>query len=156
METTAEPGLVIRPSCIAEIREVAAPLLREHWQEVAARKDLMVLDPDWDVYEDLEARGRLIQLVAWVGGNLVGYSVSFLMHHLHYRGLLLAQNDVLFITKEHRKGKLGLQLIRATEEAARDNGARMVLWHAKPGTALDALLPRIGYAVHETMYAREV
>ena len=38
---------------------------------------------------------------------------------------------------------------------ARDKGARLMLWHAKPGTALEKILPRIGYRVEETAFCKE-
>ena len=78
--------------------------------------------------------------------------MTFISQHLHYAGLRI-QNDILFVTKAARHGKVGLQLIRETERAAKENGAKLVTWHAKQGTALEALLPRLKYGVHEVIYS---
>ena len=70
--------------------------------------------------------------------------------------MLYCHNDVLFVAKEYRRGRLGLGLIRATEREAKKRGAQMVSWHAKQGTALEALMPRLGYGVQDIIYSREV
>ncbi len=146
----------LRPITVADMQAQAAALLRAHWEEVAKRRDLMVLAPDWPRYEQMEANGALVAVGAYANGELVGYSLTLVGPHLHYVGLTVAQNDVLFVAKEHRHGRIGLDLIRKTEELAKDRGARLVSWHAKEGTALAALLPRLGYGVHEIIFAREV
>ena len=98
----------------------------------------------------------LFALSAYVGDRLIGYSVNFLMRHLHYADLVYAQNDLLFIDKDYRASRAGLALIRATEAHAKAKGAQMLIWHAKPGTALEALLPRMGYGVQDIMFSKEV
>lgn len=144
------------PSTVAEIRERGRPLLRAHWEEIARNKGLMVLAPDWDRYAAIEASGTLFVLGAYDdAGELVGYSVTFVDTHLHYSGLVCATNDVLFVAPEHRGG-LGRQLMAETEREATARGARLLLWHAKQGTALDALLPRLGYAVQDIIYSKEL
>lgn len=116
----------------------------------------MVLDPDEEQYDRLDAAGVLVKLGAFCDGELVGYSITIVTRHLHYRGLVYGQNDVLYVVPEHRKSRVGLSLIRKTEAACAARGARLVSWHAKEGTSLHALLPRLGYSVHETIFAREV
>jgi len=146
----------IRTATIAELLATAGTLFREHWEEIARNKGLMVLNPDAERYAALEAAGNLLCLSAWDGPELVGYSVTFISQHLHYAGLRYAQNDILFVTKAARHGKVGLQLIRETERAAKENGAKLLTWHAKQGTALEALLPRLKYGVHEVIYSKEL
>jgi hypothetical protein len=131
-------------------------LLVEHWQEIAKNKHLMVLSPDVERYALLEREGRTLALFAYEGDALIGYSVSFIAAHLHYSDLVFAQNDVLFVTKRHRKGRAGLSLIRETEASAKRAGCQMIIWHAKQGTALDQLMPRLGYGVQDIMYSREL
>lgn len=146
----------LRPITVADMQAQAAALLHAHWEEVAKRRDLMVLAPDWPRYEQLEANGALLSVGAFVDGVLVGYSLTLVGPHLHYVGLTVAQNDVLFVAKEHRHGRIGLDLIRKTEEMAKERGARLVTWHAKEGTALAALMPRLGYDVHEIIFSKGV
>lgn len=146
----------IQQSNVREMRQHADKLFAEHYEEIARNKHIMQLAPNWDLYERLEKGDLLLIISAWDEAKLVGYSVSFLSHHLHYRHLLYAQNDVLFVSKEYRRGKLGLALIRETENLARQRGAKLMLWHAKQGTALDALMPRLKYQVQDIVYSKEL
>ena len=75
-------------------------LLVEHWEEVALHKDVMQLNPDWVRYYELEERGELLILAAIdQRDGVVGYSVNFLTRHPHYSMLVVAQNDLLFVTE---------------------------------------------------------
>lgn len=141
---------------LATFRRDAEPLLADHWREVAKHRDLMVLAPDWAKYEEIEAAGGSIIFGAYVGDRMVGYSIAFAGTHLHYAGLVSCSNDVLYVAPEYRKGRLGLQLIYETERAAAERGAKIITWHAKEGTALAKLLPRIGYGVHEVIYSKRL
>lgn len=131
-------------------------LFEAHWDEVALNKQVMVLKPDTERYRAMESNGMLLILAAYAGEELVGYSVNFLVRHLHYADLNTASNDLLFVTKEHRAGRVGLQLIRATEAAAKERGAAIMLWHAKENTSLAALMPRLGYGVQDIIFSREI
>lgn len=156
MIATATP--TIRPTTIAEIRTQAEELLRAHFDEIAtaSTKRLTHLRPDWGKYEQLEAAGIVVALAAFTGDEMVGYAVTFVHTHLHYAGLVYAQNDVLFVAAPHRKSRLGLRLIAQTEHEVKERGARLLLWHAKEGTKLDALLPQLEYAIQDIIYSKEL
>jgi len=115
------------------------PLLIEHREELTTDKGLMILAPNVEAYRQAEEAGTLFALVARCDGRIVGYSVNFLGQHLHYSGLTVAQNDVLFVTRSAR-ATTGLRLLTATRKAAAAHGAQVMTWHAKPGTALEAIL----------------
>lgn len=106
------------------------------------------------VYASLEAAGSLITFGAFEGDEMVGYSVAILGPHLHY-GFTYAHHDLLYVDPAYRKGTLGLRLIRATEAEAKARGARCATWHAKPGSALQRILDRLGYGSEETVYLKE-
>jgi GNAT superfamily N-acetyltransferase len=135
----------------------AWPLLEEHYAELATVPDIMLLKPDVERYQTLEAAGNLFAIGMFdIHGDgaetLVGYSVNIVCTNLHYGDLLMCQNDLLFVRKSHRRGMTGMRLITATERAAKERGVKMMLWHAKPGTTLDRMLPRLGYDPFETIH----
>jgi GNAT superfamily N-acetyltransferase len=135
----------------------AWPLLEEHYAELATVPDIMLLKPDVERYQTLEAAGNLFAIGMFDihgdnGETLVGYSVNIVCTNLHYGDLLMCQNDLLFVRKSHRRGMTGMRLITATERAAKDRGVKMMLWHAKPGTTLDRMLPKLGYEPFETIH----
>jgi GNAT superfamily N-acetyltransferase len=129
-------------------------MLADHYEELATDKSRMELAPWVEAYAKLDAEGALFTVGAIDQGELIGYSANFVSPAMHYRHLSMCQNDVLFVAKPYRSGRLGLQLIAATEAEAKRRGAGMMLWHAKEGTALDKLLRRKGYRVQDVVYSR--
>ncbi len=146
----------IRTSTVSEMLANAGELFEEHWDEIALNKQVMVLKPDEDRYRAMEQAGSLLILAAWEGEALVGYSVNFIVNHLHYADLRLCSNDLLFITRSKRAGRLGLKLIRETEKRAAEMGARLMLWHAKQDTALAVMMPKMGYGVQDIIFSKEI
>ncbi len=129
-------------------------LFEDHWQEVAKNKKVMVLKPDYDKYRFLEESGIMRTLVAYEDDVVIGYSVNFIQPHLHYSDLISCYNDIVFLSKEKRNSPVGLKLLRATEKAAKEWGADMMLWHVKEGTSIDSILPRLGYGVQDIVYSK--
>ena len=146
----------IRLSNVDEMLANAGALFSEHWEEVALNKQVMVLKPDEQKYRTMEANGMLLILGAFCDGKVVGYSVNFVTNHPHYADLIVCNNDLLFVTEDKRCGRLGLQLIRATEKEAKQRGVQLMLWHAKPGTALETMMPRLGYGVLDTIFSIQI
>jgi hypothetical protein len=132
------------------------PLLASHWDELVKLKDVFVVNGDYDKYEHLEQSGSLISLLAFYEDELVGYSINLLSNHLHYKDVLVCYNDLLFVHPSKRNTPLGLKLIRETEQAAKEEGAEIMLWHAKVDSSLDKILPRLGNSLHEHIYLKEL
>lgn len=145
--------MIIRPILATDYLDQMWPLLAAHREELTVYPEIMQLSPDVETYLRLEDAGKLLSLGVFDHDELIGYSVNVVTRNLHY-DLRVCQNDVLYLTPEHRLGPLGLRLIRDTERHAREAGAKIMLWHAKQGTSLDGLLPRINYQVQEIMYSR--
>lgn len=132
-------------------------LLEEHWEEVAKNKQLMVLKPDIELYQDLEDRGVMFTLVAKENDKVIGYSINFIQYHLHYNDLLYCQNDVLFLKKQYRTASTaGIKLIKETEKEAIRRGAKQMVWHAKENTTLAEILPRMKYGVQDILFSRQL
>ena len=125
-----------------------------HWHEVAKHKDRMVLAPDWDKYAALEAQGKLfVVYVLDDDYNLLGYSFNFLDTHIHYKDLMVANNDAIYISPADRNSMAGLRLIKATKLRASELGAKLMIWHAKQGSALDKLFIAKRLQVQDTIYS---
>lgn len=147
---------------MVSIREIRATdwidqawdLIEANREELTTNKDLLRLNPNVDTYCLLEDKGALLSLGAFDAGEIVGYSINILSPNLHYRDVQICQNDVLYLNRDYRHGVTGLRLMRATERLAKERGAQMMIWHAKPDTNLNALLPHLNYAVQETIYTR--
>lgn len=146
--------VAIREIRATEWIEQAWRLLEAHREELTTNKGLMILKPDISTYEMLESKNALLSLGAFDGEEIVGYSVNIMAHNLHYSDLMMCQNDVLFVREDKRQGPTGLKLIYETERLAKDRGADLMLWHAKPDTNLNDILPRLAYRVQDVVYTR--
>lgn len=135
---------------------VLAGLLQQQVAELASHKHLMELNPDMETYEAMEGAGCLLALFAYDGEEIVGYSANFIVPHMHYKDLLMCQNDVLYVDPDRRNGSFGLRLIQETERLAAERGARFITWHAKPNTRLEVLLPRLEYRTQEVVFSKEL
>lgn len=130
-------------------------LIQEHWEESAKNKELMILKPRYEVYRDLDNKGALVNLFAFVNGKIVGYSVNILSYHLHYADLYTAMNDIIFVSKPYRDTPLGLRLIKETEKACKEQGVKLMLWHAKQDSSLEYILKR-KYKVQDIIFSKEL
>ena len=146
----------IKLATVKEMLAEAPILFEEHYEEIARNKQVMKLKPDEKTYYRMEDSDRIFILSARQDDVLIGYSVNFVTNHLHYADLKLAQNDLLFISKEHRGGRLGLKLIRETENHATTLGCKLMLWHCKENTTLSAIMPRLKYGVQDIIYSKEL
>jgi GNAT superfamily N-acetyltransferase len=151
----ATAGTRIVASAFDAAYVAAEPMLAAHHEEIGRFKQFP-LDPDLERYRRLDDEGRLITLLATVDEQIVGYSCSIVQSNLHRKSLIFCQNDVLYVTPEHRKGRIGLFLIRETIHRAHTLGAKLVLWHAKPETAFNELLPRMGYEIMDVIWAKAI
>ena len=147
----------IVPITAGELREHADALIKAHYTEIARKKHLMVLDPDWEKYELLESVGKLFGLAAYAEDRLVGYSLNFIDNHPHYRGLVYAQNDVVFVDPDYRGASVFALLNSSAERMAKGLGAKLFLLHAKEGSDLERILrKRPEYAVQDIIFAKEL
>jgi hypothetical protein len=147
---------VLRAIRASDYIDQAWPLLEAHRDELTTNKAIMVLDPMRERYAMLDDCGALLTVGAFIDDEIVGYSVNIIDHNLHYQGLLVCQNDILFVRKDLR-GRLGLQLMHETERLAKERAGELPilqLWHAKPNTDLEAILPRQGYKVQDLIFSK--
>lgn len=166
MQATAT--IEIATSTVGELLANAGPLFKAHWDEIALNKSAMQLDPDEGFYHAMEEHGRLLVLAAFeVDGNvrkIVGYAVTFLSSHPHYRNLAVATNDLIYVDPKNRKGRVGGRLFKTTERLAKDRleklfpGRKMLmLWHCKPDSALlRALDASSDYGVQDIVFSKEL
>ena len=150
------PKTEIKLSTIADIDGRTDSLFQEHYEEIARNKEIMKLKPNRPMYHALEETGALFLHAAMQGDDFIGYSINIVQHHLHYADLKYCQNDVLFIKKEFRGGRIGLRLMKATENHAKSLGCKLMLWHCKPDTPLNEILPRLKYGVQDVIYSKEI
>lgn len=138
--------------CPALMSEMV-PLIVRHFREVSHFRDVSI-EPDFDHYVAAEAAGILRIYTARTEGKLVGYSVFVVTQHPHFKGLTQANEELLFLDPEHRKGSLGLDLIDYCDNALKHEGVNIVFHTVSQERDFSPLLVRRGYELCDQVYAR--
>lgn len=116
-----------------QVRGDIEPLTVAHWNEIAAHTEDYPLDIDWQKYKVLEAMGMLHIVTARTdGGVLVGYCITFVTNHLHYKSTMFGINDILYIAPEYRQGWTGVKLVSFALNKMRERGCFSYTFHVKP------------------------
>lgn len=129
-------------------------LIQEHWQEVATNKDKIPLDPDYDRYISLEEADALKVFTVRDGGTLVGYFAVFVFPHIHYQQTVYAQNDVIYLTPDYRKGMVASRLIRFAEDCLKEDGVDVLMINTKVSHDFSPLLERLKYKLTDKVYGK--
>lgn len=142
----------------ADYIERVMPLLAENKQETEAHVRGEIR-PDVGLLNLMHGLNGLICLAAFDDSDeVVGYAMTVLTHtHPHYKDLKCASNSVLFVRSDCRSTGVGLKLMSYTRRLAREAGAKVLTWHAKPGTAMDMIMQRSRRArLEELTYSEEL
>jgi len=133
------------------------PILELHWREVARYPDIP-LQPNWTAYEHLQALDILRIYTGREDGRLIGYSIFVVHKDLHYSTSLTADEDLLFLAPEYRKGRVGLQLMQFAEAELTAEGVQLVKRRTKVAERLNfgALLERMGYEPIDVIYGKRL
>ena len=128
----------------------------EHWEEVALNRDVIKLDPDLDQYAELESRGALHVVVGRAASEIVGYHISIIRPHLHYRQSLSAFTDVYFIRQAHRKGMTGVRLLKEVEATLKARGVQKMFTGTKVSLDMGLIFERLGWTETERLYTKVI
>lgn len=126
------------------------PGLVAEYQAEARSPELPDAQPQWEQYAALEAAGLLSAAVAREAGMLIGF-VSVLRSDLPHYGGRVSVVESLFVTTGRRCTRAGRALIQAAEALS---AGEPLLITARAGSALEAILPRLGYRHSNTVFVR--
>jgi L-amino acid N-acyltransferase YncA len=129
-------------------------LWEEHYAEIAVDKDRMPMRPDIATYRALEARGQLQIVVARDDGRMIGYILSVIRPHLHYADVLTGYEDAYFLTKPHRRGMTGVNLIREAVRHMKAAGVRKVFFMTKAALDMGRIFERLGFTKTDIVYSK--
>ena len=128
--------------CIDEIK----PLNYSHWEEIAAHQDSRPLDPDYDRYYQLELLKMLRIFTVRDDAVLVGYYISIIVPHMHYKTSITALNDILYVHPDYRGGTAGYRLfVGAIDDLKNNTDTDIVIIHMKITHPFRELLQKLGF-----------
>jgi L-amino acid N-acyltransferase YncA len=121
------------------------PILRKHWHEIALDHEAVPLDIDYDKYQKMCDDGILHVLTARDDGRLIGYHVTIINPHLHYKSTLHAFTDVYFILPEYRKGFVGIRLFQVLKREMKTRGVKKLVTGTKVHLDMGKVFSYLGY-----------
>lgn len=135
-------SLIIGIEHYADVIEDLKPLLAEHHAELALYKDEIPLDPNFDLYFNLDRVGLIRCYTVRLEGVLVGYAIfSIVARHLHYAHRW-AINDIIWIHPDHRNFGIGSELCDVFEADLARNGPIVIHIETKESAPELAMLLR--------------
>jgi GNAT superfamily N-acetyltransferase len=148
--------ITFQREALRDVRAEVEPLLVRHWHEIALNKDTVPLDPNWDMYFRAEDAGHVCAITARCDGELVGYVNYIIVPNLHYRSLLVADGDIFWLAPEHRKGLIGMKMLRHAEVVLLRLGVNKIVNKVKLHFDIGVLFERMGYTPIERIYAKKL
>ena len=138
-----------------EFLEEMSALWDEHYEELCVHKEFE-LDPDLDVYRVMADKGMLRVVTVRADDALVGYMVFIVKPHLHYKSTLIAIEDLYFLKKEYRQGRIGIRMFKYAEEALARLGVQLIVIRTKVHLDNSRLLEYLDYKFTEKVYMKRV
>lgn len=129
-------------------------LFNEHWEEIALDQDAIKLEPDYTTYATLAVQDALHLVTARSDGLIVGYHLSIIKPHLHYKSSLTCFTDVFFLKKDYRKGVIGYKLLKFFRDSVKAKGVQKVYMGTKLHLDLGPMLERLGFHPIERIYSQ--
>ena len=146
--------ITLQKELLINIKTESEILLKDHYTELTLNKEFITLNPDWDRYFELELKNKFHCFTARNDSELVGYSAFFVDTNIHYRDLLVAANDVLFLRHDLRLGTTGIKLLKFSEQQLKLLNVNKITWHVKFAKDFRPILHRMGYADEDVIVGK--
>ena len=124
-----------------------------HYEELCVTKDFP-LEPDYEAYRNLAKAGMLRCITCRADGDLIGYIVFIVQPHLHYRSCKTAFEDIYYVKKEFRKGRIGIRLFQYAEKVLKEHGVNRIIMHTKIHLDNSKLFEYLGYKHTDKLYTK--
>jgi hypothetical protein len=86
--------------------------------------------------------------------ELIGYIAFFLYPHMHYYDCLTAMEDLYYVQKEHRQGRVGLKLFTESEKILKNKGVNRIILSCKTHQDHTKLFEHLGYTFYEKHFTK--
>ena len=109
----------------------AKALYPAHYEELALNRDKVPLDPMYELYDAMDALGKVLAVTLRQRCELVGYFIGFVEPKLHYRTCLALTMDIFWTHPDIRGGFAGVRLFREVEREAKRLGVQTLYYGSK-------------------------
>ena len=135
--------------CISELKLIYPA----HYEELAVEKSIP-LEPDYETYANIDKLGRITLITCRKDSELIGYIIFFVNTQMHYKSCIAAHEDIYYLKKEHRHGRIGIKLFQFAEEALKQKGVHRVIFGTKVYLDNSKLFEYLGYRFYEKLYTK--
>jgi len=124
-----------------------------HYEELCVVKDFE-LNPDYAAYKRMCDAGMLRCITCRCDGELIGYIIFIIQPHLHYMSCKTAFEDIYFIRKEYRRGRVGIKLFQYAENVLKGIGVDRIVMHTKVHLDNSRLFEYLGYKMTDKIFTK--
>lgn len=124
-----------------------------HYEELCVVKDFE-LNPDYAAYKRMCDAGMLRCITCRCDGELIGYIIFIIQPHLHYMSCKTAFEDIYFVKKEYRKGRIGIKLFQYAENVLKGIGVDRIVMHTKVHLDNSKLFEYLGYKMTDKIFTK--
>jgi GNAT superfamily N-acetyltransferase len=128
-------------------------LFPAHYEELCVTKEFDY-EPDYDAYKRCAEAGMLRCITCRADGELIGYIIFFISPHLHYKSCVTATEDLYFVKKEYRKGRVGIKLFQYAEKVLKERGVQRIVMHTKVHLDNTRLFEYLGYKMTDKVFTK--
>lgn len=151
---TDQSNIVFAIEDFCEAYEDSIGLTTSHFEELEDYKG--ELDPDYTMYKTINDAGYLKTLSVRCDEQLVGYCLIILSPSLHFKGILFATSDVIYLAPEFRRFDIAVRFIKFIEKVAKNINVDYLTFGVRPKRDYSSLLKRLGYTQREIVYHKEL
>jgi GNAT superfamily N-acetyltransferase len=127
----------------------------EHYNELSVTKSFP-LEMDYDTYFLLEKAGKLKVVTCRKDEILIGYIIFIINGHLHYKSCVTAVEDIYYVAKQERKGRVGIKLFQYAEQYLKSIGVQRIMYSTKVHLDNSKLFEYLGYTFIEKLYNKMI
>ena len=102
----------------------------------------------------MAASGMLRCITCRSDERLIGYIIFIVTPHLHYKSCMTAIEDLYFVTKEFRKGRVGIMLFKYAEKVLKERGVQRIVMHTKVHLDNSKLFEYLGYKMTDKVFSK--
>ena len=128
-------------------------LFPEHYEELCVTKEFPY-EPDYPAYKRMAEAGMLRCITCRADGKLIGYIIFMVTPHLHYKSCMTAIEDLYFVSKEYRKGRVGIKLFQYAEKVLKERGVQRIVMHTKVHLDNSKLFEYLGYKMTDKVFSK--
>lgn len=139
----------------AQLERDGQELFRLNFRDLGLNQDKVQLALNSSIFAEVEGKGVLHIITARANGKLVGYHVSALLPHMHYKDAgLMVYTDAYYLHSDYRAGGTGAKMLMEVERTLRERGATKFYISTKVHSDNGPLLEAMGYSFTDKIFTK--